>query len=699
MSTSRDPLHLLLLTDTQNDAENLVSLMRNSGSATRAHQISSLQDLNEQLQEKPWDLLIAEPEVDDVNYEDLLKVIKRLNKDLPVILIAEELDPMNLEAAIKRGAAAMVPKDESNLLLMVIQRELRHLKSRRELRTLEVRIRDAEKRCQLLLESSKDAVAYIHDGMHVYANQAYLELFGYQTVEELEGMPIMDMVEGPAQPDFKAFLKNYQIDPSGTQEFRSAGIDGEGNKFPMLMSFSQATYADERCTQVLIRQNADHSELEAKLKEISSKDMMTGLFNKQHFIGSLEHAVNKAVLKGACGAVLYINIDHFGKIKSDVGISHSDTVVTEVAGLLKSQMQEHDILARIGEDIFCCLRMGIDADSALSLADTLRDKIEHLLVDIGNRTVTITASIGVSLITENSSRPEDILQQSHEAADDVRKQPDSERGNGIHLYVPKDAEEQQAAISLEKSLLEAIRNNGFRLLFQPLISLRGDESEHYETLLRLKMPSGEELSAGDFLNSPEVSDDLKRKIDRWVILHTTKLLGEHRARGHNTRMFINLSAPSLADEALPGWIGVAMNAAKLPKGSVIFQFNEEDASRMLKQVQQFSMSLFEKAIPCAISRFGCALNPMQTLKHLTVEYVKVDGSFTRELGQNTDSQKHLKELVTELHEEDKKTIVPLVENATSVASLWQLGVHYLQGYYVQPPQSAMSFNFSEDDEM
>ena len=699
MSTSRDTLHLLLMTDTQNDAESLVSLMRNSGSATRAHQITSLQDLNEQIQEKSWDLLIAEPNVDGVSYEDLLKLIRRLNKDLPVILIAEDVDPMTLEAAIKRGAAAMVTKDESNLLLLVIQRELRHLKSRRELRTLEVRIRDAEKRCQLLLESSKDAVAYIHDGMHVYANQAYLDLFGYNSVEELEGMPIMDMVDGASQPDFKSFLKGYQSDPVHAQELKTIGVNGEGKHFPMLMTFSQATYADERCTQVLIRTNADHSELEAKLREISAKDMMTGLFNKPHFITQLEHAVDKAILSGARGAILYINIDHFGKIKSDVGISHSDLIVTEVADLLKSQKAEHDVLARIGEDIFCCLRMGADAESALAFANHLRDKIEHLLVDIGNRTVTVTASIGVSLITENSSRPDDILQQSHQAANDVRKQPDSERGNGVHLYVPPDAEEQAAAVSLEKSLTEAIRNNGFRLLFQPMISLRGDEAEHYETLLRLKMTDGEELSAGEFLNSAEVSDELKRKIDRWVILHTTKLLGEHRARGHNTRMFINLSGPSLADDALPGWIGVAMNAARLPKGSVIFQFNEEDASRMLKQAQQFSLSLFEKAIPCSVSRFGCALNPMQTLKHLTVEYVKVDGSFTQELGQNPDTQKHLKELIEGLHEEDKKTIVPLVENATSVASLWQMGVHFLQGYYVQPPQSSMTFDFNDDNEM
>jgi len=700
MSSSRETLHLLLLTQTENDAESLVSLMRNSGSATRAHQVTSLNDLNEQLQDKPWDLLISEPQVGDVNYEEMLRLIKRLNKDIPVILLTDDVDTMMMEAGIKRGASAVVPAEESNLLLLVIQRELRHLQTRREQRTLEVRMRDAEKRCQNLLESSKDAVAYIHDGMHVYGNQAYLDLFGYTSTDELEGMPIMDMIDASAQQGFKAFLKSYISEGGQTQQLTTTGINVSGKSFPMRLSFSEATFAEERCTQVSISSNdVDNSELEAKLKEIRNHDLMTGLYNKQFFHVALEAAVDRAVLKGARGAVLYINIDNFGKIKSEFGISHADTVISEVGTLLKSQTTDKDILARFGEDIFSCLRMNVDAESALEFAEQLRAKIEHQLIDIGNRTVTTTVSIGVALITENSSRPDDILQQSHQASDHVRKQSGHERGNGVDLYQPKDSDDHKSGTeNLEHLLKDAIKGNSFRLLFQPMISLKGEETEHYEALLRLNMPDGEEMSAGEFMNNPDINDGLKRKIDRWVVLHTTKLLGEHRAKGHNTRIFINLCSASLIDEALPAWIAVAINAAKLPKGSVVLQFNEEDASCMLKQVQTFSTALRDKAIPSALSRFGCALNPMQTLKHMAVDYVKIDGSFTKELGAGAEAQKQLKNLLNELHEEEKKTIIPLVESATSVASLWQMGVDYIQGYYVQPPQSAMAFNFAEDDD-
>jgi diguanylate cyclase (GGDEF)-like protein/PAS domain S-box-containing protein len=694
---SRETLHLLLLCRTQNEAEGIVSLLRNAGSATRVHLVTSVEDFGEQLQEKAWDLLIAEPSCQGVEYQDLLRQIRRLNKDLPLILIThDEIEPMAMEAALRDGAVSMVPLDESNLLLLVIQRELEHLRNRRARRKLEVSLRESEKRCQGLLQSSKDAVAYVHDGMHIFANQAYLDLFGYQSPEELEGMPIMDMIDASAQKEFKAFLKSYGQQSGQASKLSTMGVDGEGQAFPMNMDFAPATYADERCTQVVIRIREDSSELEGQLEEVRSRDLLTGLYNKPFYLNRLEEVVDQAVMNSAKGAVVYINIDNFGRLKSDIGIAHTDTVLNHIAATLRDQLSERQVAARIGEDIFAGILMGRDAEQALEAAEKLRDTIEHLLIEVNNRTVTVTCSIGVALINENSSKPMDILQQAHQAADDVRKQEGHEHGNGVHLFQPPEQAEAEEQQDLEQSLVAAIKSNGFRLLFQPLINLRGEEVEHYEALLRLPVADGDDVSAGEFFENPAISDEIKRKIDRWVILHTTKLLSEHRNKGHNTRVFINLSAASLADESLANWIGVAINAAKLPKGCVIFQFNEEDAGKMLKQCHDFTVSLMERGVPTSVSRFGCALKPFQNLKHLETTYVKVDGSFTQELGQSPDAQKHLQELLSQLHEEEKRTIVPLVESANAVASLWQMGVHFIQGYYVQAPQAGMQYSFSEE---
>jgi diguanylate cyclase (GGDEF)-like protein/PAS domain S-box-containing protein len=694
-SNSRDTLHLLLLTQSQSSAENLISLLRNSGRATRAHMVSSLEDFSTQIQEKTWDLVLAEPKAQNIEPRELFKKIKRLDKDLPVIILAEDIDPMQLEFYLKLGACDAVPEDESNLLSMVIERELYNLNSRRTLRTTQVKLRDAEKRSQGLLESSKDAITYIQDGMHIYANQSYLDLFGYDNVDDLEGMPVMDMVATSDQENLKQSLKSF-LTTGGHVDLKYSGLKTDESNFPITMSLSSANYADESCTQIVIRAKSNNSDLEAKLKEISSRDLLTGLYNKPYFMDSLASAVDHAVLKGNNSAALYINLDKYGKVKSQVGINNTDIVLCSVANYLKSAVNKEDTLARIGEDVFAWIRPNINAEEALIAAEKFRNGIEHLVIDANSQTVTITASIGIALINDSCSDPRDILQRSHQASDSVRYDGGHEKGNGTHLFVAEEIAPDNSEHGIEQQVLIALKEGTFNLLFQPLINLKGDEQEHYETLFRMPQSDGKEVSA-DVLNGLNISGDLKRKIDRWVILHATKLLSEHRQKNLKTRLFVNLSAASLMDETLVSWIGVALNAAKLNKDSVIFQFNEEDATKFLAQAQEFTANLRAHNYACSLSRFGCSLKPFQTLKHLTLDYVKVDGSFTHELNK-PESLGTLKTMLAELHEQELRTIVPLVESASAVASLWQLGTHFIQGYYVQAPQAEMSYNFSDDDE-
>lgn len=690
---SRETLHLLLLTDTQNQAESIVSLLRNAGHATRAHHVQSLQEFMEQVQDKPWDMLLAYPQVNELSYTELLTQINRLNIDLPMILLTDDLSFDKQLAALKAGVKAITPIEEPNLLLLLFQQELQNLSARREIRELEIRLRDAEKRCQSLLESSRDAIAYIHDGMHIYGNNNYLELFGYQSTDELEGIPILDMIEGSEHQSFRQFLRTAPLEGG---QLSTRGINGKGTPFAMQIELSPAVYEEEECTLVHIVLNNDSSELEAKLERIKTLDQLTGLYNKPYLNNRLEDAVTRAVRKDERGALIYINLDHFGKTINEVGINQADTIILAAANAFKSIASQNDILARTGEDVFCLLRMGCEAETALNLAEQLREKLANLLIEVGNRTVTMTASIGVSLITGSNSRPAQIMQQAHDASLYIMK--NSKAGNQCHLFVPEDKNQQPDNDNIEHTLIKALKENLFSIVFQPLISLQGDEVEHYEALLRLQLSDGTEKSAGEFFINPDINDEIKRKIDRWVIFHTAKLLGEHLSKGHKSRIFVNLCAASLADESLTKWIASLSRAARLPKGSLIFQFHENDAIIMLKQAQNFSNALQEQGIATSISRFGGAVNPMQALSHLAVQYVKIDGSFTQELN-NADTQKQLKTMLDKLHEEDKITIIPSVENASAMATLWQTGAHFLQGYGVQAPQAGMTFNFGDEQEI
>src|SRR5690606_23222174 len=151
------------------------------------------------------------------------------------------------------------------------------------------------------------------------------------------------------------------------------------------------------------------------------------------------------------------------------------------------------------------------------------------------------------------------------------------------------------------------------------------------------------------------------KIDRWVILESIKVLSDHRTKGHNTRLIVNLSRESMKDATLPPWLGVAFKAAKLPPKSVIFQIQESDENDHLNLAKAFTEQVTALGADCSISRFGCVLNPFNALEHVSAQYVKVDGSFTQELQSGQGEPQALGELVTTLHEHEKITIIPFVE--------------------------------------
>lgn len=696
MSSSRDTLHLLLLTKTQNDAEQLISLLRNSGYATRAQSVNSHEQFEESLRSARWDVIVVDPELRDIKFTELLNQVHRLNLDIPVILVPEELDGMLLESALIKGAAAVIPFEESNSLVLTIQKEVKNLRTRQDIRILQVRLREAEKRCRTLLESSRDPIAYIHDGMHVYANQAYLELFGYATAEDLEGVTVLDMIAADSQRDFKNFLKNHQSTIPEGQYIDITRVLGDGSQCAVQVHFSDATYSDEPCTQIQLTRKDNQEELKVELDELRSRDSMTSLYNKEYFLERMTRALDQAVLEKQFSTLMYISIDKFDEITRQVGIKSADEVVKAISTCLAEQAEKYDITARISDDVFAWMMPGGEPNIARELASKLLSSVNQLMIDLEQRTIQPTISIGITMITDNSISPQESLQQAHYAAEAVATENTEQQGNGLHIYMPEDQTESIEVKALQQELSSALRKNTLKLAFQPLISLKGEEGEHYEVLLRLPQNGQSDLSAGDFIHSNDVSDELKIKIDRWVILHSTKLLAEHQRKGNDTRVFINLSSASFRDSGLPAWIQVALKAAGLNHNSVIFQITEEDAVRHTAPAKRFSYQIRASGLSMAVNRFGCELQPLKLLNTVEFDYVKLDGSYTQELGSNAASGKALRTLLEGVHEKGKVSIAPFVESATSVSGIWQYGVHFIQGHYVQAPQNEMSYDFSEE---
>ncbi|NLY59279.1 MAG: EAL domain-containing protein, partial [Gammaproteobacteria bacterium] len=240
----------------------------------------------------------------------------------------------------------------------------------------------------------------------------------------------------------------------------------------------------------------------------------------------------------------------------------------------------------------------------------------------------------------------------------------------------------------------ALETDAFKLEFQPVISLRGDSAEHYEAFLRLLNNQGEEIPPTEFQSAAQESG-LAMDIERWLISRSVTLLAQHRSKGADTRLILNLSSASLQDPEIVKWISALLKETRLPADALIFQFNDADANNYLKHAKVLTESLQSIHARISLSNFGGALNPYAVLKHLPVDYVKIDESFSSDLN-NPDNVEQLKEMIATLHNQGKLTIVSNVDSAIMMPTLWQAGVNYIQGNYLQPPSDSMNYSFSHE---
>lgn len=695
--SANDTIRLLLLNNSRSEAERLISMLHASGKPNRAQYVENEDSLIKLLQEQSWDLLIGNNNTTNLSPANAIKQIRRLNKDVPVILLNDEENPSAVVEGLKLGAVDVVNLDDDQHLLLVIERELRNREQRQAKRFADRRFREAEKRSQQLLDSSRDAIAYVQDGLYLYANESFADLFEYEDKDDIEAMPIMDMVCDADQSRLKNFLKEFMLkgDDAESSTLSFKGVTQEGTEKLIKLEVSLVTYDEEACIQFLARasqevivQNAVNEELEAQIKQIKWQDLVTGLYNRQYFLNELDRIINGASEKKHY-SLLYIELDEFAeRVQKIFGVAGADIALGNIAALLRAKIQTHDVVARLNDSTFTLIMPNIKAEIAIARAQKLCSDIESHIIEIDHKTLQITASIGISLINETSTDASTSINQARSAMEKVR----NNKGNGASLYEP-EVSPKNTKQNITQAIQQALDTEKFKLLFQPIISLRGSDEEYYEVYLRMIDQDGNAVSPSQFLDiAEEIS--ASTRIDRWVILESIKMLAEHRNKGNKTKLIVNISRHSICDETLIPWLGVAFKAAKLPADAIVFQASEVDVTNHLNAAKSFSEGLGKMKTQFSICSFGCSLNPFNTLKHITSSFIKIDGSFTKDIQSNNESPETLINLISKLHGENKITIVPYVENASVLSTLWQAGAHYIQGHYLQEPTHQMSYDFS-----
>ena len=688
MAAEHSAIRLLLLEASQNEAERLVSLFRNAGRATRAQRLADPAGLDELLSQ-PWDLAILAPPSPELDSLSALRQLRRRAPQLAVIQRVPPDDPAAVLDALRLGARDGIASDNDEHLLLASLRELGNLAERHERRRLEQALAEAEQRCQLLLANAVEAVAYVHDGLHIHVNSAYVELLGYPSAEDLEITPLMDLIAAADQPALREAFRQLRDDPSPL-ELDCRCVRQDGSTLGVRLRLTPAIYLDEPCVQLHLREEraAPAAEaLEEQLREVRFQDTLTGLLNRSRMLELLEDALERARL-GAPASFAYLSIDRYPTLLAELGIGAMDELLVALAERLREHFGTLVTLSRFADDAFTAL-LPQAADASLDTAfERLLGRQERQPLTLAGRTLAISYSIGVVSLDNHTKSAGDLVDRAHRSARQVAQR----GGNACKRY---DPQEELAAAANRGNLVamvkQALQQNGFRLLFQPVIGLRGSSHEYYEALLRLVNPQGEEVSPAEFARTARDSG-LSGQIDRWVIQQAVRQLGEHRARGHGTRIFVHLSGATLGDLELLPWLRETLQGQQLDAEAVIFQLGEEDLLAQPEQALAMAQRLRRQGHPVTLSGFASGDPPLAALRLLVPDYVKLSGKLIKDLAQ-PDHQERLKALVAELSAQNVQTIAPFVESASVLAQLWQVGVHFIQGYYLQEPSQAMDYEF------
>jgi len=680
---------LLLVEDSVEEAEQLISMLRNGGIAVRPARVDDPDSIAATIQSHAPDVILVNTEAKALSMSEVATAIAESGKDIALVAVVRHPNEANILAAFSDGARALALRNRAEHVQSIVRREFESLNMRRGVRRLESALRETERRCESLLDSSRDPVAYVHEGMHVRANRAYLEMFGYETFEEIEGLSIIDMIGAEDADDFKTLLKKLSKGDKPPQRLNLKAQRVDGLTFDAVMEFAEANFEGEPCQQISFRIQSDNADLARELDELRSKDLVTELFSRKHGLVELGTAVTAAASGAHDRALLILEPNSFRRLIDTVGIGNADILLGDMAGLLREHLREADIPIRLSEHTFAVISNGRGIDGLRQLAEALRKAFEEHIFEVGAKSISANVSIGGVLLGEKNAIVQTVLTQASEAL----RAAQGEGGNRVNVVDPAAQdkardEENRHWLSLVR---DAIDNGKFVLFYQPIISLHGDEGEYYEILLRMRGPKGD-ISPNFFMPVAE-RNGLLPAIDRCVIRDSIKALAERERAGHRTTFFLKLSPQSLEDQTLVPWISQQLKASRVRGDAVVFEVPEPKVVTNLKPAREFVAGL--KQIHCgfALEQFGSGLNSFQLLKHIDASYLKIDRNFMVELPKNKENQDKVREICDLAQRSKKLTVAEFVEDAASMSILFSCGVNFVQGNFLQEPEKVMAYEF------
>jgi diguanylate cyclase (GGDEF)-like protein/PAS domain S-box-containing protein len=670
---------MIVMTKSQDNVEAINSTLRKAGHPVHCTWLPDARDLGDALTQINPEMLIAFTEELGIDLAALIKVKQQSAPGMPVLIMREHVDEAAIAEAMRLGAQDVVTLANRSRLQSVATRELRAYRLERALSTTLSSAREYREQLQNFLEGSADAITHVQEGIIVDANRAWLELFGYSGDDALTGQPLMDLFEQETHPALKGALVACLQGKWSGHGLKVQALLSDGSNLALELLLTKADYENEPAIRIAISamHKKDH-DLEVQLADAVKNDATTRFLQQRYLVAAVRERCAQ-VMKGGMRQFAHIKPDRFIEIQHTIGVLASEDFMAQLAELLRAQLTPTDLCGRFGGNGFLVLLERGTARDVETWAENVVKRVNEHVFGFDDKTVSATVTVGLGLLP--AANP-DVGAAITDAVSATRRGREL-GGNQMYAVDKSDTDTRVQAYDKiwVKHIKSALMENRFRLVQQPIASLLGEDKGMFDVLVRMLDEQGTEVLPAEFIAAAE-RNDLMKNIDRWVIGASMSFAANRKA----ACIFVRVSKDTVLDKSLLTWLDTQLKSLKIEAKRICIQVTEELANQYVSQTKELAQNLRKLGFRFALEHFGTGRDPLKLLTDIDMNFIKVDGSLMQGLSTNQIQQQRVKGLVEAAKRRGIETVAERVEDANTMAVLWQLGIEFIQGYFVNAPE-------------
>jgi diguanylate cyclase (GGDEF)-like protein/PAS domain S-box-containing protein len=680
---------LLVVSEKVDTGYTVERILANQFDISMSHQFDETLSL---IADGEFDLVLLDYQFSEFCAKHLLQQIMRINENQSVVVMTTPGKVEQAEAMMMLGAVDFIRRPfKSSRLRKVCELAARRedfMLSNRQFADKVQALQNSKSKHKALSLAHKTLLEHLttiiieldENGIITYVNQAWHSLTGIDLIaargnslmsfvlkDDISECNIQQTIEAILQcKEEKASIECRIISYHNSEVWVDAKLgrlEKEDGSFGVTISMDNIT---------------ERREAELKLQHIALHDPLTGLHNRHFFDQALSRFSSTQSNTQYSHVLLYVDLDHFKIINDTEGHHVGDVVLKQIASTLEQRIRSSDILCRIGGDEFAIILYNTAQEQAISIAQSLCEKVSQKPFQFGSNIYKLSCSIGMAEIDGSAALSHEYLKHADIALYVAKK-----RGrNMVHCYSESDqfSESYRNNLQWANKVQEALEFDKFILHFQPIIDTRSDEVAYFEALVRLD-DNGRLVYPNQFIPALERPSDIN-SLDHCVVTKSIHMLAKHPCLN---RISVNLSAHAFSDQRLLPLIANLISKTQIEASRLIFEITESASLSNLPATKALINQIRKLGCEFSIDDFGTGFSTFTYLKQLPAESVKIDGSFVRDILNDENDLSLVRAIHDVAQSLNKSSVAEFVESAEVYEAIKNIGIDYAQGFYLGKP--------------